>query len=80
MPAAAKKPVKKTAAKKPVKKTTTKKKPAAKSTGHDYKHYFPLELARLKKKHNYVTGSSNNKVEWSVIFSEAAASAKKLAK
>lgn len=88
MPATAaakpKKPAaKKPAAKKPAAKKPAAKKPAAKKTSSaakgTYQYHFPLELERLRKKHNYKKGVDDAS-KWRQIFIEAAASAKKLAK
>lgn len=73
MPAAAKKPVKKTVAKK---KSTGAKKPIRGS----YQDLMPKELEKLRTKYNYKTGGTNNKKTWQEIFSEAAKNAKKAAK
>jgi hypothetical protein len=61
------------------KSTAAKKKTASSAGDSPHKIFMTKELARLKKQHGFVTGSSTNKVEWSTIFSQACAnwSAKK---
>lgn len=65
--AAKRKPaVKKTAAKRPA-----ARKPAVKAGSRQA--LMSKELEALKRKHNYKTGATTNKVTWAFIFKKAAA-------